>query len=208
MSRRGCSVASCSGTHYGHGYCRRHWARWRRHGAPLGVVRSRRSCSVAGCERAHHGRGYCRSHWARWRRHGDARAAVPVNAPGGAESYASVRYRLRQSFGPATARCCATCDERAAVWAYDGTDTAALVDVRHGPYSLDLDRYRSLCRSCHRRAAGVGGAVALDVDRAVWLYQAGASSRGIAALLDVSPNTILRALRSRNVPIRPRGRTR
>lgn len=100
------------------------------------------------------------------------------------------------------------CTAPAAVWAYDGADPAVLVDVRRGRYSLDLDRYRPLCRSCHCRTARAGEAAPLDVDRVAWLYEAGASSRGIAELLDVSPNTILRALRSRNVTIRPRGRTR
>jgi len=132
---------------------------------------------------------------------------LPVGRSGGTESYAAVRYRLRQRFGPATGRGCALCTATAMVWAYDGNDPAALIDVARGRYSLDLSRYRPLCRSCQRRAS-TAGAGALDVDRAVWLYRAGASSRGIAALLDVSPNTVLRALRSRDVPIRPRGRTR
>lgn len=93
------------------------------------------------------------------------------------------------------------------MWSYDGTDPDERTDSARGyRYSLDLSRYRPLCRSCHRHATGPGGAGPLDVERAAWLYRAGASSRGIAALLDASPSAVLRALRTHGVPIRDRGR--
>ena len=31
-----CSVFGCDKTHYGHGWCRNHYIRWRQHGDPLG----------------------------------------------------------------------------------------------------------------------------------------------------------------------------
>jgi hypothetical protein len=36
-------------------------------------------------------------------------------------------------------------------WAYDYSDPNARSDARRGPYSLDLNRYIPLCRSCHKR---------------------------------------------------------
>jgi hypothetical protein len=48
----------------------------------------------------------------------------------------------------------------------------------------------------------------LDVERAAQLYRAGASARGIGAVLHTSPATVLRALRAHGVTIRPTGRTR
>jgi len=103
--------------------------------------------------------------------------------------------------GPAAGRPCAECSAPACVWSYDGADPTERIDPARGyRYSLDLARYRPQCRSCHRRTT------ALDVERVARLYRAGASSAGIAALLDVSPATVLRALRSHDVPIRSRTR--
>lgn len=35
MSKRTCSIAGCERSVYGHGWCNRHWKRWKRHGDPL-----------------------------------------------------------------------------------------------------------------------------------------------------------------------------
>lgn len=161
-----------------------------------------RGCSVAGCARAHHARGLCRPHWRRARR-GDVRAAEPIREPG-TPSYSALRRRLRATRGPAAGHPCGDCCGPARVWSYDGRDPDERTDaVRGYRYSLDLAHYRPRCRPCHRRAL----AGPIDVARAARLYRAGASSAGIAALLDVSPATILRALRTHDVPIR-RSRTR
>lgn len=156
-------------------------------------------CRVQGCDRSHHGRGWCRAHWDRVRRTGDAGVGRPLRTAADAPGYSALHRRLAIVRGPASAQPCAGCARPARVWSYDGADPDERTDGFR--YSLDLARYRPLCRSCHRRATGP-----LDVDRAVRLYRAGASSRGIAALLDVSPSTVLRALRAHNVPIRNRGR--
>ncbi|HEY1972609.1 MAG TPA: hypothetical protein VGH89_31980 [Pseudonocardia sp.] len=76
-------------------------------------------------------------------------------------------------------------------------------------YSLDAARYRPRCRSCHRRASRRKIGQPLDpvrVQRAVWLYLAGASAAGIAALLGVSPGALRSALRAADVPLRAPGR--
>lgn len=141
----------------------------------------------------------------------------------------SVLRRVRAERGPASGQVCAECGAPAAVWSYDGADSDERIDRAARPdaggddhtgagdgrgrrYSLDPARYRPRCRFCHRRAvvdraapvpAARRGAPSLDVDRAVRLYRAGASATGIAALLHVSPDAVLRALRARDVPIRP-----
>ena len=97
------------------------------------------------------------------------------------------------------------------MWCYDGTDPAERVDPRGRRYSLDPDRYRPSCRFCLRQAVADRDAAfprprrrpSLDVERAARLYQAGASSRGVAALMGVSPGTVRRALRAHGVTIRP-----
>jgi hypothetical protein len=101
------------------------------------------------------------------------------------------------------------------MWSYDGADPDERTEPGRGRrYSLDPARYRPRCRFCHRRAlldaaAPVAppptrrAAPALDVDRAVRLYTAGATAAGIAGLLHISPQAVLRALRARDITIRP-----
>ncbi|WP_219418586.1 hypothetical protein [Pseudonocardia nigra] len=170
-----------------------------------------RRCTVPGCGRDHKAHGYCRTHYRRWQRHGEPLAAVPIADTG--TSYRAALTQLRASRGAPDAQRCADCAGLAAVWAYDGTDPDERTEPGRGRrYSLDPARYRPLCRFCHRRAVldraapvpeARRGAPALDVDRAVRLYAAGASAAGIAALLRVSPDAVLRALRAREVVIRP-----
>ena len=169
---------------------------------------ARRVCTVAGCGRGHHGLGLCRAHWTRARRCGSAAAQTVIRAAPAVCGYYALRRRLTAVRGPAAALPCAECARPARVWSYDGTDPDARTDPARGyRYSLDLFRYRPRCRSCHRCATGPGGAGPLDVSRAARLYEAGASSRGIGALLGASPSAVLRALRARGVPIRDRARS-
>ncbi|MCW2900395.1 MAG: hypothetical protein JWO67_2660 [Streptosporangiaceae bacterium] len=126
-----------------------------------------------------------------------------------APRYCAMRRQLVALRGPAAAHRCAGCGGAAQVWSYDGTDPHERTDPARGHrYSLDPARHRPLCRSCHRRATARGASGPLDVERAAWLYRAGASSRGIAALLDASPSAVLRALRANGVPIRSRQKSR
>lgn len=163
---------------------------------------------MAGCGRPHHGLGLCRPHWRRVRRGGDVRGGVPIREATWPAGYFTLRRRLVAARGTAGGRACAECGRPAQVWSYDGADPDERTDPARGyRYSLDLARYRPRCRSCHRRATARGQAGPLDVQRAARLYRGGASSRGIAALLDASPSAVLRALRAHGVPIRDRGRT-
>jgi len=168
-----------------------------------------RTCTVPECGRRHYGRGYCRAHHARWRRHGDPAAARQLGTKtSGGVSYWSVHERLRTERGPASSHRCAECGAAALGWSYDGADPDERTDPARGyRYSLDLARYRPRCRCCHRRAtvaAHPGTPVLLDADRIARLYRAGATARGIAALLGTSPHIVLTTLRAHDVPIRNR----
>lgn len=66
-----CSLDGCGKPHHQHGYCQAHFARWRRHGDPLGGRIKRVGCSVAGCAEKHHAKGYCAVHLARFNHYGD-----------------------------------------------------------------------------------------------------------------------------------------
>lgn len=177
-----------------------------------GAAAGARGCAVPGCDGVHKARGYCRTHYRRWQRHGDPRPERPVAGTG--TSYRAVLARIRATHGAPEAQRCTDCGGAAAVWSYDGADPDERTETGRGRrYSLDPARYRPRCRFCHRRAAldrvapmpapSRRAAPALDVDRAVRLYTAGATASGIAALLRVSPDAVLRALRAREVPMRP-----
>ncbi len=69
-------------------------------------------------------------------------------------TYETAHARLRKARGSARAHRCAMdgCSEQAAEWSYDHADPAELVDPDRGlPYSLDVARYRPMCRACHIR---------------------------------------------------------
>lgn len=79
--KQGCIVNECNRKHFGQGFCRPHYYRWKRSGdpgkadigAPRGLNGMARtvSCSVDGCERQAHTRGLCNAHYIRSRKNTD-----------------------------------------------------------------------------------------------------------------------------------------
>ena len=65
-----CSIEECSNKIAARGWCWKHYARWKRHGDPLGKYQPP-PCSVEGCERLATARGWCDRHYARFIRLGD-----------------------------------------------------------------------------------------------------------------------------------------
>ena len=164
-------------------------------------------CSVPDCGGLHYGRGWCVAHYRRWARCGDPGADRPLR-PRTGDGYQAALRRLRITRGLATSQRCGDCGKSAVFWSYIGGDPEERTDPARGArFSLDLDRYRPRCRSCHRRATVHGGrSVEVDVDRVVALYRAGASARGIAAHLGTTPTVINRVLRAHEVAMRAPGR--
>ena len=90
-----CSVVGCDRMHFGRGYCRPHYYRWRRNGDPgpaeIQAPRGRYGvpldglCVIEGCERDRHTRGYCNAHYLR------TRSGKPLSDP--------VRQRAGQGAG-------------------------------------------------------------------------------------------------------------
>jgi hypothetical protein len=72
---------------------------------------------------------------------GDYRQAV---------SYAQAHLRLKVDRGRPISYACINCGDRAREWAYMGGDPDELVEGGRR-YSLDQDRYRPMCFTCHRR---------------------------------------------------------
>lgn len=70
-----CKIDGCNGKHKGHGYCTKHYERFRRYGDPMGGQRFRvsnngKKCSVHDCEEMATSLGYCDKHWKRQHKHG------------------------------------------------------------------------------------------------------------------------------------------
>jgi hypothetical protein len=175
------------------------------------------TCTIAGCGRPFYAHGWCVTHYQRWQRLGHPQPDTPVRPrTTDGTSYAAVRRRVRAERGPASAQACAECGAPAVCWSYDGTDPDERTHpVRGVAYSLDLARYRPRCRFCRRRRDHLGElaparrrAPDLDVARAIRLYQAGASCRGIGAVMGISTEAVRSALRANGVALRASGRPR
>ena len=178
MGENTCQAIDCERTHYGHGWCRMHWDRWRKTGGvrrPTGrsgrfVPAPHRGCAVASCIRPHDSRGYCAMHWTRVRKHGNPERvgrsgyAHPKgdrnpNWVGDRAGYNTVHNRLRRAYGqPTQCTHCGVADGRPIQWALNWDRVA---EVRHWktsrrgkvellPYSTDPADYIGLCLKCHR----------------------------------------------------------
>lgn len=69
-----CKIDDCTSVCFGHGYCNKHYKRWRKCGDPLHVEQPKgvyEFCTVADCHRPHQAQGLCRSHYSRWFASGD-----------------------------------------------------------------------------------------------------------------------------------------
>ncbi len=66
--------------------------------------------------------------------------------------YESVHVNLRRRRGSASqSKCVGCCVKRAEQWAYDHRDPNEVTNDRGLVYSVNLDHYIPLCRTCHRR---------------------------------------------------------
>jgi hypothetical protein len=60
-----CTVDGCVNKHRAHGYCGKHYQRWKRHGSPLSNPRPEYApvCTFSGCTSKYYGLGYCLKHY-------------------------------------------------------------------------------------------------------------------------------------------------
>lgn len=67
-----CNIENCSNKIAARGWCWKHYARWRKHGDPLYVLKPKeRPCDVSGCEDFAKSRGLCTRHYLKFRKYGD-----------------------------------------------------------------------------------------------------------------------------------------
>jgi hypothetical protein len=70
-----CSIEGCTKPSKARRFCDAHWARWARHGDPLGgkatPIPRIGVCSIPGCMAAVECQGLCSAHYSRLKRHGD-----------------------------------------------------------------------------------------------------------------------------------------
>ena len=65
-----CNIEGCNEKHKGHGYCDKHYQRFKRHG-DVTVYFKKKPCKVEGCTAIYYGKGYCSKHYQRWIDHDD-----------------------------------------------------------------------------------------------------------------------------------------
>ncbi len=75
--------------------------------------------------------------------------ASNLNWIGDDADYLTVHKRLWRSRGKASEHWCEHCDSKAQEWSYDGKDPNEKVGTRGRRYSVDLERYFPVCKSCH-----------------------------------------------------------
>lgn len=79
MGCKTCSIKGCQGQSRARGWCRKHYARWARHGDPLVTTRPASyegaGCALDECDRPAARKGWCHSHYSRMRKTGDPRPA-------------------------------------------------------------------------------------------------------------------------------------
>ena len=85
---RKCSVPECeNGGYLTRGWCKMHYARYRRHGHPgtakkqHSVSNAGKTCAVEGCEKPVHSVGYCTAHYKRNLRWGNPLGSAPRPTP-------------------------------------------------------------------------------------------------------------------------------
>lgn len=83
MAERTCSVDGCDSPTAARGWCRKHWARWRRTGTTEVAGRERGTppppCLIHDCEAPGNGGwGWCAKHYRRYQRHGDPLATSRI----------------------------------------------------------------------------------------------------------------------------------
>jgi hypothetical protein len=90
--RNTCTVEGCDTVNYGHGYCNKHYKRWRKTGDPLSVSRVYRvGCSVPECPEEHCALGFCNTHYARFKVSGEA-PTTAIKRAGGTKEPCSRRF--------------------------------------------------------------------------------------------------------------------
>lgn len=145
-----CSVSICTRKAERRGLCNGHYLRLLRNGSPGESpiqVYGRQKCGIDGCDRPHVASGLCSTHHKRRSRTGDPGDAAIA---GPAHTYVGMHLKVARKRGRAADHVCEDCGSGATDWAYDHSDPDQLYRPEYGsPYSLDVDRYRPLCRDCH-----------------------------------------------------------
>ena len=117
-------------------------------------------CIVEGCDNSQHpkaAKGMCRKHYYKLQRYGDPlfKYVRPlIDNPG----YSAVHKNLVKYRGRADKYQCAKCNNAANQWAcVDNLTELETVKGYQVKYSKNLDDYRPMCYSCHRKADKIRG---------------------------------------------------
>ncbi len=174
---RTCSIDGCENSHFGHGYCNKHYKRWRKTGdpaiaRPYGVdLRGQRfgrliiagrviepSADPKWTARCDCGRLMTARASKLRSGHTKSCGCLRVDTIGALRrkdivDYAGAHNRVAALRGPAKSHPCVDCGQPAQDWSYDRQDPDELIAVndygRGCAYSLDPSHYFARCKPCH-----------------------------------------------------------
>ncbi|AGS82409.1 hypothetical protein PBI_REDNO2_110 [Mycobacterium phage Redno2] len=184
LPRGRCAMLGCGNRHLASGYCYAHYVE-NCHAGEL--PRKGGVCLQEGCDDEPLARGLCNSHYNR------IRDELPLRPRGPAPRSVSVHAKLAYTWGPAKNYPCIECGQRAAHWAYDGTDPTQHLDYgsssakNKGWYSQWIEFYMPMCVKCHMTRDGAKAAAELAEYRE-WKYATKMTLADIAVIKVGPPN--------------------
>lgn len=126
MPEKICSIEGCSTAVEAHGWCGKHYQRWRRHGDPEGsaLPREQSLCDMSGCTQPSRSRGWCNAHYLRWRHHG---------SPDHGREY--IHENAQEDLRKRGLKSCSCCSEILPLASFDKRERSS-------------DRLRAECKAC------------------------------------------------------------
>jgi hypothetical protein len=153
-----CTIEDCGNRAFGHGFCNKHYKRWRKYGDPLGTPppRPSRLCDVPDCGREHYGHGLCSAH------HQQKRAGKDITTPRRRNVTAECLRPACSKLGTSAEYCqrhynraykIARCSDASIQFIWDQVD--ALFDSQQGQCAictkdLDLEAAETHLDHCHK----------------------------------------------------------
>jgi len=106
---KSCSIEGCHEKHKGHGFCNKHYQRYKLHGNPI-KLSTKKSCSIIDCKNKYLAKGFCNKHYLRYKTKKntddkiilDKCTFLNCNNKHEAKGYCSKHYMRKRKYGNAS----------------------------------------------------------------------------------------------------------